>query len=259
LTDKLFKSYRYPTRAFNEAPRRRADGVLKNHNKIPILYLYGKSYQKTTHMTEDIGMKPSRTNPNLYMILLLIGWLMTACASTSYINVAYQLPAASVKLTNKAVFLDVKDMRTDKTFLSDTAQKEFKHFTGIFSLTLVGGLKDNMLGSFDVDTLFKEAFKRRLSAMEIQTAASQTANQPLMEIVLKEFFLDFKGRKWNARISFETRLVKDKGHVATQTVSAAAERLKTVGRGDAEKVLGEIFTDALNKVDISDLFQKLSL
>jgi len=202
-------------------------------------------------------MEFKRPYLRLFLCFTFIGLWLTACATTSYINVTYQPPAASEGLTNQAVFLKFKDIRSDKVFLSKAAQKEFKYFTGIFSLTIAEEKKDNLIGSFEVEPLFQEALKRRLHALGITMAPTPAENQPIMEISLKEFLLDLKDRKWIARINFETRLIKDQNRIATEAVSAAAERLKTVGRGDAEKVLGEIFTDAINKIDVAGLFKKL--
>ena len=204
-------------------------------------------------------MNSLQTVAKLLGVLIFSLGLLTGCASTTYINVDYQLPTAPDKLQGQKVFLEYRDARVEKAFLSPTAQEEFKHFTGIFSLTLTGGQKDNLLGSFDAASLFKEAFKRRLGSMGVEVATARADNQPVLEIVLKDFFLDLKDRKWKARIDFETQLTGAPGRVATQTVSGAAERLKTVGRGEAETVLGEIFTDAVNDVKISELFQKVGL
>ncbi|MEW6670577.1 MAG: hypothetical protein AB1427_02685 [Thermodesulfobacteriota bacterium] len=193
-----------------------------------------------------------------FMGILTIGLVLLAgCASTTYINVDYKLPDAPTQLKGQTVFLDYQDARAEKVFLSPAAQAEFKYFTGIFSLTLTGPQRDNLVGSFDAASLFKEAFKRRLGTMGVEVASVRTDKQPVMEIIVKDFFLDLKDRKWMARINFETRLTGDPGRVATQTVSGAAERLKTIGRRDAETVLGEIFTDAVNNVKISELFQKV--
>lgn len=192
-------------------------------------------------------------------VLTLCAGLLAGCASTAYINVNYQLPASPGRLTSQKLFLDYKDARAEKAFLSPAARAEFKYFTGIFSLTLTGGQQDNLVGSFDASSLFKEAFKRRLNAMGVEVASAQADNLPVMEIVLNDFFLDLKERKWMARINFEARLTGEPGRVAAQTVAGAAERLKTVGRGEAEKVLGEIFTDAVNDVKIAELFQNAGL
>ena len=185
--------------------------------------------------------------------------LLAGCASTSYINVNYQLPTASGQLIGQKVFLDYKDARAEKAFLSPSAHAEFKDFTDIFSLTLTGSQPDNLVGSFNAASLFKEAFKRRLNAMGVEVAPVRTDNLPVMEIILNDFFLDLKDRTWMARINFKTELTREPGRVATQTVAGSAERYKTVGLSEAEKVLGEIFTDAVNDVKIPELFQKVGL
>ncbi|MFC1814354.1 hypothetical protein ACFL0M_00115 [Thermodesulfobacteriota bacterium] len=202
-------------------------------------------------------MISTRQYQKLFPLILLIGIWFVAC-STSYINVNYRLPSASESLKSRTVFIEFKDMRTEKAFLTKAAQKEFKHFTGIFSLKLAGAKKNN-LGGHDANSLFKEAFKKRLNTLGIEVTPARGKNQPIMEIVLKEFLLDLKGRNWSISIVFETRLIKDQDNIATETVSATGERFKSLGRRDAEKVLGEIFSDSLNKIDIQKLFQKVAL
>lgn len=194
----------------------------------------------------------------LVVLVLAVG-LFVGCASTAYINVDYQLPLVADSLKGRKVFLEYSDTRASKTFLSPTAQAQFAYFTGIFSLTLNEDGRKNLVGSFDAASLFKEALKRRLNSQGVEVVLQPDENQPVLEIILKDFFLDLKDRKWIARISFETRLVGKSGRTAAQTVAGSAERLKTIGRGDAEKVLSEIFTDAVNDIKILELFEKAGL
>jgi hypothetical protein len=41
----------------------------------------------------------------------------------------------------------------------------------------------------------------------------------------------------------------------TKTISGDAERVKVIGQGDAEKILGEIFTEIVNQLDLSKLLE----
>jgi hypothetical protein len=41
--------------------------------------------------------------------------------------------------------------------------------------------------------------------------------------------------------------------------SGEAERLKTVGHGAADKVMSELFTDTVNRLDIRRLFERSKL
>jgi hypothetical protein len=42
-------------------------------------------------------------------------------------------------------------------------------------------------------------------------------------------------------------------------VTGSAERLKVMGRGGAEKVIGEIFTEMINRLNIERLFAQAKL
>ena len=78
-----------------------------------------------------------------FMSLLVYIWVIVAvvgaCASKSYIDVNYRLPVASDDLKGKRVFLECRDIRSDKTIFGQNAQAEFKHFTGLFSLSVNQG------------------------------------------------------------------------------------------------------------------------
>jgi hypothetical protein len=67
------------------------------------------------------------------------------------------------------------------------------------------------------------------------------------------------GQKWMADISYEASLTQDTQLVAREVVTGSAERLKVMGSGGAEKVIGEIFTDMINRLNIERLFQQAKL
>jgi hypothetical protein len=62
-----------------------------------------------------------------------------------------------------------------------------------------------------------------------------------------------------ADISYEASLTQDTQLVAREVVTGSAERLKMIGSGGAEKVIGEIFTDMINRLNIERLFQQAKL
>lgn len=202
-------------------------------------------------------MKKIIHNFLLFSLIMLIGALITACATKSYINVNYRLPLSSYDLKGKKVFLEIKDMRSVKTIFSEKAKTKFKNFTGLFMFSLSKGEEKNFIvGAFDLPSLFKEAFSRRLKNMGIEVLTEPKKTDPVIEIVLQNFFLDLVDRKWVAEISYEARLIKDNKLFATETISGNAERFKVLSQGDAEKVLGEIFTTVVNRLDFCKLFQQ---
>jgi hypothetical protein len=197
------------------------------------------------------------------MLLLVYTWVIVAvvgaCASKSYIDVNYRLPVASDDLKGKRVFLECRDVRSDKTIFGQNAKDDFKHFTGLFSLSVNQGQKPFVAGAFDLPSLFKEAFKRRFenSGLDVLTQPEKTI--PVLEIVIKEFRLDLVDRKWVAAIKYEARLLKGELLLVTKTISGDAERLKVIGQGDAEKVLGEIFTEIVNQLNLGKLLEQATL
>ena len=205
-------------------------------------------------------MKKTIHNVLLFFLVMLIGVLGAACATKSYINVNYRLPLSSYDLKGKKVFLEIKDMRSDKAIFGEKAKAKFKNFTGLFLFSLSKGEKKNyVIGAFDLPSLFEAAFSRRLENMGIEILTEKKETEPVIEIDLKKFILDLADRKWIAEISYEARLIKENRILARETISANAKRYKWRSQGDVEKVLGEIFTDLVNNIDFVKLFQQADL
>jgi hypothetical protein len=192
---------------------------------------------------------------SIWVIVAVVG----ACASKSYIDVNYRLPVASDDLKGKRVFLECRDIRSDKTIFGQKAQAEFKHFTGLFSLSVNQGEKPFVAGAFDLPSLFKEAFKRKFENSGVDVLTQPEKTIPVLEIVIKKFRLDLVDRKWVAGIKYEARLLKGDLLLVTTTISGDAERLKLIGQGDAEKVLGEIFTEIVNRLNLRKLLDRATL
>ncbi|MBL7180208.1 MAG: hypothetical protein ABIK98_10785 [Pseudomonadota bacterium] len=201
-------------------------------------------------------MKPTTKFILLLGSVLMIAVVICACATKSYIDVTYRLPAAAQDFQGKRVFLDCRDMRPDKTIFGEKTKAEFKHFTGLFSLSVNQGEKPFVAGAFDLPSLFKEAFSRRLANLGIDVITRQDQSTPGIEIIIKNFRLNLVDRKWVANIMYEARLLKEDRLLAEQTISGDAERIKAFGIGDAEKVLGDIFSDSVNRLNVRKLFEQ---
>jgi hypothetical protein len=195
----------------------------------------------------------------LTALAIVMAILVSACASKPFLKVQYQLPSASTALTGERISLAVSDRRNDDSFLSSNAKKSIKDFNGIYSLVV---LRDdgsgNLIGAYDLDSLLKEIFKHRLENEGLQvvaTGADAEADASL-EIQLKEFKLDIVDRKWVLQMSYQAGLSKNRGLIAKESVNGSAERLKVMGKSDAEKILGELVSDMVNKLGVAKLLQQ---
>jgi len=186
--------------------------------------------------------------------------LVAACASTAYIPVRYQLAPKSNALQGRQVFLTVTDTRTDTRIFDASAQKEFKGFNGNFALSLAyGDEKGLVAGTYDLATLFQEALRHKLQNTGVEVLSQPHTDAATMTVHLNEFLLSLQKNKWIATVSYKVSLSGDPNTVASDTISGSAERVKVMGSGAAEKVLGEIFSDSLNRLDVVALFTKAGL
>ena len=191
------------------------------------------------------------------LLTLLVSLLMVSCASIPELQVLYKIPPPSKQLKGRLVALTVDDERASKTVLGKGAEEEFKGFSGNISLSVADyNEKEFKAGIFNVPDLTREAFKRKLENLGVEVLPEKTLGKLELVIVLKEFFLDLEGREWVAKMSYEARLTTAKGAVATQFVNGQAERYQLFGRDSADTLMGEIFTDMVNALDLPRLFKQ---
>jgi len=115
---------------------------------------------------------------------------------------------------------------------------------------------EDKLGIYELPSLFSEVFKRRLEQEGVEVVATGGKAEIEMRILLEDFLLDLVNKTWKVRMAYEGRLVRNGEILSRQRISGEAERLKLIGQKEADKMLGEFFTDAINRLDVVRLFQQ---
>ncbi len=193
-------------------------------------------------------------------LLLLVVTGCFACAKKSYIDVDYRLPSVADTLAGRTVFVETRDLRSDTEIFNKRASENFEHFTGLFSLSLVmPDDQSKIIGAYPLPKLFETALTQRLQKLGVAVSAAPSKSVPVFQININQFHIKLVGQKWMADISYEVSLTQDMQLVAREVVSGSAERLKVMGSGGAETVIGEIFTDMINRLNIERLFQQAKL
>jgi len=188
---------------------------------------------------------------------LVLAFFAGACAPKPFLKVQYQLPSPSSTLEGKKVILAVSDARPKKTLLSENARMSLKNFNETFSLVaLREDGSGNLIGVYDLVSLLTEVFQRRLENEGIQVAAVADNALPELKIEISKLQLDFAERKWIVSMSYRASLLDNGTLLSKESVSGEAERLKVMGKSDAEKILGELLTDMVNKLNLVNLFQQ---
>jgi len=187
---------------------------------------------------------------------LVLAFFAGACTPKPFLKVQYQLPSPSSTLEGEKVALAVSDMRGKNTFLTENAGKSLKNFDGTFSLVVLHeDGSGNLIGAYDLVSLLTEVFQQRLKNEGIQVAAVADDAPLELKIEIAEFQLDFTDRKWIVSMNYRVSLLDNGTLLSKESVSGEAERLKVRGKSDAEKILGELLSDMVNKLNLVRLFQ----
>jgi hypothetical protein len=159
-------------------------------------------------------------------------------------------------LQDANVDLIFKDMRKNQAIISRSAKKELRDFSGDFTLVVARENENGkLIGVFDLSSMLKEIFKQRLENTGINVSEEKQLETQI-EFVLKEFILDYVDRNWKITMSYQVNLKKESQVVVSESVSGQAERLKVIGNQEADKVIGELITDMVNKIDLQQLFRQ---
>lgn len=193
-------------------------------------------------------------------ITILFSAFIVSCASIPELKVHYQLPPRDDQLKGKKIVLVFEDTRAIKQIVGQGASKEFRGFSGSLSFSLTRYNEPELkMGLFQVPALMKKVFKRRLECLGLEVVFGKAHNKPQLTIDLNEFVLDLVNRKWVVKMSYKASLAKNGQVLASQSISGQVERYKTIGRGEADTAMGEIFTDVINRLDVPRLFRQAGL
>jgi len=190
-------------------------------------------------------------------VILMFSAFIISCASIPELSVNYQLPPPSEQLKGKEVVFTFEDTRKERDILALGAKKDLRNFSGNISFSVARHNEPGFkIGVFEFPALMKSAFNRRLETLGLKLVPEQSPGAPELLIVLSEFTLDFVSRKWVVEMNYEASLRKNGKVLSKQTIGGKAERLKLIGLREADSVLGEIFTDLINRLDVVRLFQQ---
>jgi uncharacterized lipoprotein YajG len=194
------------------------------------------------------------------LILLLAAFGLAGCAAPSYLNIDYRLPGATQLSPGSPVFLRVVDERSSQEVFGPAAQDSFRNFTGIYALYLgVDSDQKILTGSYTLAALFQTAMTRRLERQGFRVVNAPDPGTPILEIAINQFLLDRVGNEWHMNIGYEARVLRGKKINARESVSAEGQRVRLFGFREAEEILGEVFSDSINRLNIAKLFKNAGL
>ncbi|MDJ0783589.1 MAG: hypothetical protein QNJ22_16550 [Desulfosarcinaceae bacterium] len=189
-----------------------------------------------------------------HLAMIALVCILAGCGGRSYVNVAYQLPEAYKGFPDQPVYLEVTDARTDADMFTPDAKAAFRHFGGLFSLEIIGvNGASEVAGAYDLAGLFEAALGERLKRQGVTVLDAPQADADRLAVTVDSFRIDLKQHKWLAEVGYAVALHKPSGTIIKEKIRGNAERVKLMGRRDIEKVIGEIFSDTVNRLDLKRL------
>jgi len=208
------------------------------------------------NLKEDRFMISINPRIRAISIILVVAVLASFCAAKNFLTVNYQLPTESVDLKDNRVVLTVKDIREDTRIVTPSAKKALKNFTGHFALIVAQkNKKDKLVGAFSLSSMTREIFYQRLKNADVQVVTEEDIGVPIVEIVLKEFKLDLVNRKWVITMSYQANLIKENRVIGGEKITGSAERLRIISGKNAEKIIGELVTDVVNRLNLNEFLK----
>jgi hypothetical protein len=188
---------------------------------------------------------------------LFAAFLFTqACSSIAHVQVNDRVPAKARALEGKKAFLSVEDERKTKEFAGRGVKREFDNFSENMAYSVQKGTEPALkLGLYDAASLVKEAFRIRVESEGVEILPERKAGQVELVLALQEFSLDLVDRNWKVKFGYEVRLIKNGAVLAKQFANGEAERLKLMGTDQADAVVGDLFADVMNRINLVKLFR----
>jgi len=193
---------------------------------------------------------------------LLMATALCSCATIPILEINYRIPPDSDALAGKEISFRVEDARSNKDMIGSGAEKDLEHWAGDFYLSLSKGTKQGFRkGLYDLPQLLEEVFRKRLETVGVKMVAASGGEHPELVVALNEFLLDLKTasvveKKWVVSMEYEVRLENSDGSMAKQVISGRHEKTKLIGLKQANDMLADFFTDAVNRLDLERLFEQ---
>jgi hypothetical protein len=185
--------------------------------------------------------------------------LAAACATVQEVKVSYRLPEPGSALEGRKVYIDFQDEREAPEILTPAAREEYTYHSGNVDLSVSRDGEPTVEGLKDVPSLFRDVFAMRIRRLGGEVVPLERSADVSLTVALETFSLDLQERTWKAWMAYELLVSLDERIRARQEITGEAERVKIFGLKQADELMGDLFTDVVNRPDLAELFAKAGL
>lgn len=203
-----------------------------------------------------------------YNILLVIAFvsLLSGCAglsqqyraSTEGISINYTVKKEQLINPKEKVVISLIDERLDKEIIGDGTKPTVMGFVAFGVLYAPALLIDqpNFKDKQDPMQIFKTATTERLSKNGIVVTNNHENGVLVLELLVRQFKLDFNFGKWIGEVGYMARVKKDGEIICENKIYEKATAFNLYGFGSGEKAISEAFNKAIDRLDVNGCFSK---
>lgn len=203
----------------------------------------------------------------LFLLCVSIPVLMlSSCSSVPMLHVNYTVPEKTLQLADKKVSLEIRDSRQDMEMFSEGAKEDFQNATESISLSVAEGREKGFkVGMFPLPDLMKRIFKERLNGlgMGVVSEKDMTGKEPKIVIDIKAFKLELTPgsikRNWKASMTYGVEISGNGKTLAGTTITGQSERLRIIGKKEADLLASDLITDLVNRLDVQALLKQAGI
>ena len=208
----------------------------------------------------------NRSSWFFFSIAMFAATMMLSCSSVPMLNINYKVPEKTSQLEGKRVFFEIRDSRPDKDMFGEGAKEDFQNATETISLSVAeGNEKGFKVGIFPLSDLMKQIFRERLKSlgMVIEADREKAEKRQRSSVDIQAFKLELTPgtikRNWKASMTYNVE-ISDKGKaLATTQITGQSEKLKIIGRKEADSLVSDLVTDLVNRLDVQALLKQAGL
>ena len=191
--------------------------------------------------------------PKLLSAALLVA-LISCSSGDRELHIHYRIPIKAPSL--KGITIDVAAHTELKmpmaiegrgrNYLADTIDTY-----GLYVQRL-GTHQVEKVGAYDLAGLFGSAFTQRLRFLGADVVPQQRKSLLALQLNIQRFSLKLEQGQWRAEIRYTGTLTKNKTVVRQETVHGRDVRKNVLGSADANRLLGDLFTQVVNQLDLAE-------
>ncbi len=206
----------------------------------------------TTYMLGVLGITSAFTG--------CAGFSQQLQATTTGIKIEYKVPQETLPVPHAPVRVVIKDDRLDSEVLGVGARSTVgSRVLGLFAFGVVSLVvpSEPSFQQTDLVGMFQKAFEERLKSNGVEITRDSAANKITLEVVLRDFRLDFNFGKWIGEAGYVITMKEDSKVICEDRISEKVVRFNVWGYGSGEAALSEAFAKAVNRANLNGCLSRL--